>query len=267
MPKIYAVHYGRDGKQGLFSSWEGESGARKWVSGVRGAIYKSFDAATARADAERFMKEGAPKPQGLTHSVGAANKLETTLEWRSPGLDKHAETFANSGQQIPTPLVINCDGSCAPKSEVYGNSNAVGSIGTWAACVGSRGDKRNLKGVFPFPNPTSQRCELFACYKALKCCLDTPEHFGWRIAEGQTLVIRTDSTYTVKQLAAAADSSGQFRAQIKCNSKLIDDLATLAKVMPVHFVYVPGHVGDEGNEAANSETKDARPSTVDETFV
>lgn len=258
MSHVWVVHKGR--VPGIYDSW-GE--AFEQIHKFRGAVHHRFDARTELAQAQDFLKNGPAKPQGLKEELGKS-KLEKTLEW----MHVHAPKF--SDPETTVPLMVFCDGSVRlvkDTEEALVNKSLAKStkkLGYWACQFVDKNDERNCHGRFLLGDPTSNRCELMACYQALTRIKEDPQFYRWRMAPlpSQLIMIKTDSDYTIKALAKRADP--QFRHKNKTNTDLIDKVFLLSEFMPVVFVYVPGHSGVAGNEAADQATKQAHNEHMSE---
>lgn len=258
--KFYAVRY--NGYSGVFTSWDE---CKLHVHGRPNATYKSFR--TLR-EAEEFAHGGDAKPE--THSGSAAGIAGEKVE--SP--DEVVEPFQNTtevGQdatgkgdppltdvgiaieeiqyrQAPQEhLVVFTDGACINN----GRPNSRAGYGVFFG----EGSPLNISKPLP-GKPTNQRAEMMAVLIAIRTAL---KH--GLVSRGGILEIRTDSQYTKNGVDKWVDGwkKKNWKTAAGTDVKNKDlwialdaaKLELLESGVMFHLVWVKGHAGNPGNEAAD----------------
>ncbi|KAG7099875.1 hypothetical protein E1B28_001677 [Marasmius oreades] len=166
-----------------------------------------------------------------------------------PGNGKEREREGRTPTIVPTrqyeDLVVYCDGACKNN----GTGASVAGIGVWWG----HDDKRNMCERCPGLQ-TNNCAELVAIVRVLeKTSIDV----------NRKLVIKTDSQYAINCLTLWVKNWNRFgnpwrktNGHPVLNSELISYAYTLIECrkmlgQTVKLVYVKGHAGSEGNEAAD----------------
>jgi Caulimovirus viroplasmin/RNase H len=212
-PKFYAVHTGRNGFRGIVNDWPS---CERLVSGVPGAVFKSF---CTRAEAATFAEVGRGEGSGAASrppaassranfrplprqsavvrggtlparaSLGSADYTNASSSVRTAGansepLDRPSGAGILGGSEHPSAssvAVVYTDGACTNN----GKTNANAGVGVYFG----PGDSLNLSEPLSGPVQTNQRAEQTGVLRAMQLALS-----GRRVSEGDTLLIRTDST-------------------------------------------------------------------------
>lgn len=223
----YAVRRGH--QPGIYLTWE-ECEAQ--VKGFAGAVFKNF---STRTDAEAFV---AGK---LDVSSASAGKAQSVSTGHQPITDALQSTFAPDADAKEFDVVY-CDGACKGNGQV----GSIAGIGVWWG----HDDPRNLSERCP-GDQTNNRAELIAIVRILET---TPPL-------KRKLLIKTDSQYSIQCVTTWIFKwmTNGFRTaggQPVKNCALIKYLSALLHArrmtgQTVEFQHVRGHVGLEGNEAAD----------------
>jgi len=288
MPKskggFYAVAKGKDGFRGVVNSWNECS---QLVIGVPGSRYKKFG---TREEANRFafgstagvqgpkvpakppavkqpsswrqLREGTgyvEKAAGVRESkyiasrkralkvVSVLPKSSSSSKKLKPGQtesDLPAVPIKNQLSNGRT-LTIYTDGAC----ENNGTPRAVAGVGVFFGF----NDARNISEPLPGPRQTNQRAEMLAVIRALETLRETKDN-------PSKVTIKSDSNYTVKghrEWLPRWKRNGWTTSTKKAvkNEDLwrrLDREISLARgSAAVDLVWVKGHAGEPGNEAAD----------------
>lgn len=233
MPKAtkggyYAVRKGH--KPGIYLTWD-ECEAQ--VKSFPGAAYKKF---ATEADARAFL---AGKTSAVSRSAGASHPPITTTY---AGASKATQSIGVPEAEEKDVDVVYCDGACKGN----GQAGSVAGVGVWWG----HNDSRNLSERCP-GDQTNNRAELIAIVRILET---TPPL-------KRKLLIKTDSNYSIQCVTSwifkwiqngflAADGRPvKNRGLIKYLAALLHARRTTSQT--VEFEHVRGHVGIEGNEAAD----------------
>jgi ribonuclease HI len=223
--KFYAVARGRI--PGIYESWNECS---KQVDGFQAARFKSFP---TYVDAELFVKN-----EGST--IESSQSLKRNLQ-EVVKEDIVRKKLGNSEvvNDNPNLLIIYTDGSCSRN----GQTNSWAGVGIYFG----DSDSRNISEPFPFSNPTNQRAELYAPYRALET-----------VADDMDVEIRTDSKYTISCVTTWFQKwekngwKGSTGKDVE-NQDIIKPLLRLIRDRKgkTFFKHVYGHQGVHGNEMAD----------------
>ena len=214
--KYYAVVKGRCA--GIYDEWFGDGGAEKQISGVAGAIYKSFDSrAEAQAWFERLSQSCAKNP------VPAAPEPTSTSRKTS------------SGDQPPAKAV--------PDVRIYTDGACIRNPGPGGYGVVLIYDEHRKELSGGFRRTTNNRMEIMAAIvglKALKkrCCV----------------TIYSDSRYLVNAMTKGwarrwqANGWKRYQDEPALNADLWEQMLELCSRHDTNFVWVRGHAGHAENE-------------------
>ncbi|EJC98408.1 uncharacterized protein FOMMEDRAFT_23654 [Fomitiporia mediterranea MF3/22] len=239
---FYAVAKGR--VPGIYASWDD---CEEQVKGFNGAKYKKFR--TLR-EAEQFV--GIPSTASTSTSITSPSRSISRFDpvQRAVGMSEDSKT--NSKPNVsPEDAeseegydVVYADGACKGNGQV----GSVAGVGVWWG----HNDPRNIAERCPGAQ-TNNRAELIAIVRVLE---QTPP-------SGRPLMIKTDSTYSIKCLREwhqSWDLNGWKTKSGKpvLNAGIIRYLLSLLSLRhfqgsKVKFVYVKGHAGIEGNEGADRQ--------------
>lgn len=241
----YAVAKGH--KTGVFTSWDT---CKSQVAGFSNARYKKF---STPQEAQAFVDGGGT---GNTGSYGSGSRDSGSGSRYSSSGSYRSHTVGSYGVSKPKK---------SPKNAIYidGASRGNGKSGVPNSGFGvyfGRGDARNRGvGLHEVDNikevkPTNQRAELHALKYALQHAKDNKSPEGYNIF--------TDSMYTKNCIEKWSDlwekngwknSSGASVA----NQDLIKPSVEMYRELKSYYGdkltlnHVKGHLGDEGNEAAD----------------
>ncbi|KAH7886221.1 ribonuclease H-like domain-containing protein [Phlebopus sp. FC_14] len=248
-PGFYAVRKGR--QTGIYLTWlvatisEDADECEAQVKGFAGAIYKKL---TTEADARDFLLGKTSTTSTTTVAPASTSKpvplpvpltSRTTVHTDSNAASNGVESSAKGGVDFDA---VYCDGACKGN----GQSGSVAGIGVWWG----HNDPRNISERCP-GDQTNNRAELIAIVRILETVPPLKRR----------LVIRTDSKYSIQCVTSwifkwmqngflAADGKPvKNRALIKYLTALLHARRTTSQV--VEFEHVRGHVGIQGNEAAD----------------
>lgn len=223
----YTVRKGR--QPGIYPTW-GECEAQ--VKDFPGATFKGF---STRAEAEAFVAGKLDIPSelpGKAQSISTDHQPITSTVQTIFAPDADAKEFD----------VVYCDGACKGNGQV----GSIAGIGVWWG----HNDPRNLSERCPGAQ-TNNRAELIAIVRILET---TP-------VLKRKLLIKTDSQYSIQCVTSWIFKwmTNGFRTaggQPVKNCALIKYLSALLHArkvsgQTVEFKHVRGHVGLEGNEAAD----------------
>ncbi|KAG6331721.1 hypothetical protein ID866_7371 [Astraeus odoratus] len=236
MPKAsnsgyYAVRKGRE--PGIYLTWED---CQAQVNAFPGAVFKKL---ATEQEARAFLQaktKVSPASAANVQSVPSTNRqpiASTSKALHSGGVQEAEEKEYD---------VVYCDGACKGN----GRAGSVAGIGVWWG----HGDPRNISERCP-GDQTNNRAELIAIVRILET---TPPL-------KRKLLIKTDSRYCIQCATSwifkwmsngfrALDGQPvKNRALIKYLAALLHARRTTAQI--VEFKHVRGHVGLEGNEAAD----------------
>lgn len=223
----YAVRRGH--KPGIYLTW-GECEAQ--VKCFAGAAFKKF---STRTDAEAFVAgklDVSSASAGKTQLVSTGHQPITNALQPTLAPDADAKEFD----------VVYCDGACKGNGQV----GSVAGIGVWWG----HDDPRNMSERCP-GDQTNNRAELIAIVRILET---TPPL-------QRKLLIKTDSQYSIQCVTTwifkwmtngfrtAGGQPVKNCALIKYLSALLHERRMTGQT--VEFQHVRGHVGLEGNEAAD----------------
>jgi ribonuclease HI len=229
MAKFYAVKAGR--KPGIYESWDE---CEQQIRGFRRAKFRRF---SDRSSAEKWLNPRQESAGELEEPGEMVNCWE--LDDETPHPDDSIE-----------PLVIYTDGSAVQVD--VGNHRR--TIGAGCAIQFGSDDPRNCETVFPFPNPTNNRAELYACIRALEIVNEDK-----RIHPDTQIILCTDSSYVINCVTKWIYdwSRSNWRNGRIHNRTLIERLYYLAHERPVSFCKVAAHSGNERNNDADRMAKNA----------
>lgn len=223
----YAVRKGH--QPGVYLTWE-ECEAQ--VKDFPGAAFKKF---STRTEAEAFA---AGK---LDVSSASAGKAQLTSTGHQPITSALQSTLAPDADAKEFDVVY-CDGACKGNGQV----GSIAGIGVWWG----HNDPKNLSERCP-GDQTNNRAELIAIVRILET---TPPL-------KRKLLIKTDSQYSIQCVTTwiykwMANGFRTAGGQPVKNCALIKYLSALLHARrvageTVEFKHVRGHVGLEGNEAAD----------------
>ncbi|KAL5519723.1 hypothetical protein ACEPAG_1383 [Sanghuangporus baumii] len=242
---FYAVAKGR--VPGIYASWED---CETQVKGYAGARYKKFK---TQREAEEFVSSHPsatvalvpsssrsrllPVPVPVSRTMSQYQKMDSS---EKPKLDVSRKDDRIDEEGFD---VVYADGACKGNGQV----GSVAGVGVWWG----NNDTRNIAERCPGAQ-TNNRAELIAIVRVLET---TPF--------GRPLIIKTDSTYSIKCLQVWHQSWAQRNWKTSSgkpvlNALLIKYLLSLLNLrqlhgFPVRFVYVKGHAGIEGNEGADAQ--------------
>ncbi|KIK78316.1 hypothetical protein PAXRUDRAFT_16935 [Paxillus rubicundulus Ve08.2h10] len=257
MPKAskYAYYAVRKGRvPGIYMTWSVEDDCDAQVNGFAGAVYKKLH---TEAEAREFIGAkptvastsgfvDAPPIPSMSLSDGASDPKMVV---------KAVETVRSTAKDEMDCDIVYCDGSCKGN----GQPGSVAGIGVWWG----HGDPRNIAERCP-GGQTNNRAELIAIVRILETAPPLKRR----------LLIKTDSKYSIQCVSSwifkwmsngflTADGKPvKNRALIKYLAALLHARRTMSQT--VEFKHVRGHVGIEGNEAADQlanvgETKSVLP--------
>ncbi|KAL5482329.1 hypothetical protein ACEPAI_8923 [Sanghuangporus weigelae] len=242
---FYAVAKGR--VPGIYASWED---CEIQVKGYTGARYKKFK---MQREAEDFVSSHSsatvalvpsssrsrllPVPVPVSRTMGQSQKSDSS---EKPKLDVSRKDDGIDEEGFD---VVYADGACKGNGQV----GSVAGVGVWWG----HNDPRNIAERCPGAQ-TNNRAELIAIVRVLETT-----------AFGRPLIIKTDSTYSIKCLQVWHQNWAQRNWKTSAgkpvlNAPLIKYLLSLLNLrqlhgFPVKFVYVKGHAGIEGNEGADAQ--------------
>ncbi|KAL4070511.1 ribonuclease H-like protein [Scleroderma citrinum] len=235
-PKVsyYAVRKGRD--PGIYRTWD-ECEAQ--IKAFPGAAFKKF---TTETEATAFIA-------GKTPVSAASGVNAQSIPSSSRGQISSIPAVSRITQSIGIPKtegkdfdVVYCDGACKGN----GQFGSVAGIGVWWG----HNDPRNISERCP-GDQTNNRAELVAIVRILET---TPPL-------KRKLLIKTDSNYSIQCVTSwifTWRQNGYLTSNGKPvkNRELIKYLVALlhtrqATSQIVEFEHVRGHIGIEGNEAAD----------------
>jgi ribonuclease HI len=214
--KYYAVVKGH--RAGIYDEWYGDGGAEVQISGVAGAIYKSFESrAEAKAWYERLSKSCAKDP-------AARAPVPTSTSRKT-----------SSGDQPPA--------KAGPDVRIYTDGACIHNPGPGGYGVVLIYDEHRKELSGGFRRTTNNRMEIMAAIvglKALKkrCCV----------------TIYSDSRYLVNAMtkgwARRWQANGWKRHQDEpaLNADLWEQMLELCSRHDANFVWVRGHAGHAENE-------------------
>ncbi|KIJ66417.1 hypothetical protein HYDPIDRAFT_52433, partial [Hydnomerulius pinastri MD-312] len=233
-PGYYAVRKGRE--PGIYSSWLAQT------KGFAGAMYKKL---ASKAEAKAFMTGNSSASAASTSKTVNAPRVASTSTARvsdSEVVAKAIEVVRAVNEDEKDCDIVYCDGACKGN----GQAGSVAGVGVWWG----HGDPRNIAERCP-GDQTNNRAELIAIVRILET---TPPLT-------RKLLIKTDSKYSIQCVSSwifkwmgngflASDGKPvKNRALIKYLAALLHARRTTSQ--KVEFKHVRGHVGIEGNEAAD----------------
>ncbi|KAL5501897.1 hypothetical protein ACEPAH_9158 [Sanghuangporus vaninii] len=242
---FYAVAKGR--VSGIFASWED---CETQVKGYAGARYKKFK---TQREAEEYISSHSSATTALVPSSSRSRLLPVPVPvsrtmaqhqksdiFEKPKLDV---TRKDDGVDEEGFDVVYADGACKGNGQI----GSIAGVGVWWG----HNDPRNIAERCPGAQ-TNNRAELIAIVRVLETA-----------PFGRPLMIKTDSTYSIKCLQVWHQNWAQRNWKTSAgkpvlNAPLIKYLLSLLNLrqlqgFPVKFVYVKGHAGIEGNEGADTQ--------------
>jgi hypothetical protein len=206
-PKFYAVHTGRGGFRGVVDDWPT---CRRLVSGVRGAVFKSFATraeAAVFAEAGRGRTAGGPPSAAVQHSPppAAAGRAAQARSERGAGV-----VTAAAGAST---VVVYTDGACTNN----GRRHARAGVGVYFGPA----DAMNLSQPLQGESQTNQRAEQTGVLRAMQLAVSQR-----RVKRGDTLVIRTDSNVSCARRGRARCAAGfptELRLTVCCRPPVPTD--------------------------------------------
>ncbi|KIJ22189.1 hypothetical protein PAXINDRAFT_65542 [Paxillus involutus ATCC 200175] len=249
MPKAskvayYAVRKGR--VPGIYMTWLVVPTTRDdcdaQVNGFAGAVYKKLN---TEAEAREFIaaKSTVASTSGSVDAPPIPSTSRHTTASHPKMVAKAVETARSTAKDEMDCDIVYCDGACKGNGQV----GSVAGVGVWW----SHGDPRNIAERCP-GDQTNNRAELIAIVRILET---TP-------LLKRRLLIKTDSKYSIQcgvsswifkwmnnGFLASDGKPVKNRALIKYLAALLHARRTTSQT--VEFKHVRGHVGIEGNEAAD----------------
>lgn len=239
--KFYAVRKGRT--PGIYLTWEECS---QQVTGVPGAIYKSFD---TRAEAERFLAGGrgsqeaggaqpaAPRPpMRTTPTPGSADEASAHRQAALPISldDAQGEQTQATSDSDRNSIILYTDGGC------FVNPGP----GGYAAVLLYDHQRREISGGFR--RTTNNRMELMACIAGLRL-----------LKERSSVTVNTDSRYVVNSMSKGWAKRWKAAHWLRDgetvpNAELWAELLVLCARHVVTFEWLRGHAGDPENERCHT---------------
>lgn len=215
--RFYAVRRGL--KPGIYPTWEE---CERQIAGFSGAAYKSF---STRAEAEQYMDGPLESP---------SEKLQPSRASSSP--EHHPETL-ESENRIATAkhVIIYTDGACT------GNPGP----GGYGVVMNYGLHRKELSGGFRLT--TNNRMEILGCIVGLST-----------LKEPCDVTLYSDSRYVIDAISKSwainwkkrgwkrKGENGELKDAL--NSDLWQQMLDLCDKHRIHFVWVRGHSGNEGNE-------------------
>ena len=214
--KYYAVVKGR--RAGIYDEWFGDGGAEMQISGVPGAVYKSFDTrAAAEAWFEHLSKSCAKNPVAPAPKPGKGARQTPAGQQSAPNA-------------VPD-VCIYTDGACIRNP----------GPGGYGVVLIYDEHRKELSGGFR--RTTNNRMEIMAAIvglKALKkrCCV----------------TIYSDSRYLVNAMTKGwarrwqANGWKRYQDEPALNADLWEQMLELCSRHDTNFVWVRGHAGHAENE-------------------
>ncbi|CDF35226.1 unnamed protein product [Chondrus crispus] len=253
--KFYAVKYGEYSE--IFTSWEE---CRVYVSGIRNASYKAFKSLEEALDFTGHSRQSLSRPAIVdkesnakigrsASTVACAEDREVIGHATNPVISDHMSSsfLVEPVQNQEQHLLVFTDGACINN----GKRNSKAGYGVFFGL----NSPLNISKPLPGP-PTNQRAEMMAVLVAIRTVL---KHS--LISRGGILEIRTDSKYTKNGIDSwvAGWKKNNWKTSSGTEVKNQDlwialDTARaelLESGVMFHLVWVKGHSGDPGNEAAD----------------
>ncbi|PBL00391.1 ribonuclease H-like protein [Armillaria gallica] len=231
---FYAVRVGRS--PGIYSTWYVSDECEAQIKSFPGAKYKKFPTAQ---QAQEFIT-------GI--SGGSTSTAPSSAQTTSTATDgsKSVPSTSNTSHvaSIPGEITVFSDGACKGN----GKTGAVAGVGVWWG----HNDPRNLAERCP-GKQTNNRAELIAIVRVLEQSQ----------TETNPLRIKTDSKYSincvtqwlqkwvVNDFQTAKGTPVENAPLIKYLARLLERSDRLGR--KISLEYVQGHVGIEGNEAADRQ--------------
>jgi ribonuclease HI len=213
--KYYAVVKGR--RAGIYDEWYGDGGAEVQISGIAGAVYKSFDShAEAKAWFESLNKGCAKDPAALPAPKSKARET-------------------SSGDQTLARAV--------PDVRIYTDGACIRNPGPGGYGVVLIYDKHRKELSGGFRRTTNNRMEIMAAIVGLqalkkRCCV----------------TIYSDSRYLVNAMTKGwarrwqANGWKRYQDEPALNADLWQQMLELCSRHDANFVWVRGHAGHAENE-------------------
>ena len=225
--RYYAVVRGR--RPGIYTSWEGPSGARDQVQGFAGAVFKGF---SSRSEAEQFF--------------GSA-----------PVQERHTRPFGRKPEHRHKPpqgdeIHIYTDGGCIDNP----------GPGGWAAVILEGDTRTEISGGYRFT--TNNRMELQACIQAMKSL--TKGAKAEIFTDSQYVANAVEKGWALGWRSRNWMRDKTHRAE---NADLWAELLGLLESHEVSFHWVRGHAGNPENERCDELARMAamgRDLIVDEVY-
>lgn len=231
---FYAVRNGRNGFSGVLNNWPE---CELYVRGAPGVKYKGF-ATLEEAQAFAQDKELRP-PEGAS--------LDAAVTQREPVASASSTPSVEVQRSKEPALTVYTDGACT-------NNGKVGSAAGYGVFFGE-GSPFNISARL-MGKQTNQRAEMTAVLEAIRTVLTND-----LVKEGDLLEIHTDSMYTKKGLDEWINGwqkKGWVTAQgtpVKNKDlwmAMYEAKTQLTRTgVYLKIVWVKGHAGNPGNEAAD----------------
>lgn len=225
--RYYAVVRGR--RPGIYTSWEGPSGAQAQVKGFAGAVFKGF---ASLPEAEHFLR--AAPTQG--HHTKAIKR-------ESP---HHHEPLQGDEIRVYT------DGGCIDNP----------GPGGWAAVILDGETRREISGGYRLT--TNNRMELQACIQALKSLRRGAK--ATLFTDSQYVANAVEKGWALRWRSRNWMRDRTHRAE---NADLWAELLGLLEDHEVSFHWIRGHAGNAENERCDALARMAtagRDLLVDEVY-
>ncbi|KAK0466325.1 ribonuclease H-like domain-containing protein [Desarmillaria tabescens] len=233
-PAFYAVRVGRS--PGIYSTWYILMTQLEQIKGFPGAKYKKLPTAQL---AQEFITGTSG---GSTNIVPSSAQTTSTATNGSKSVPSTSDT--SQVANIPGEITVFSDGACKGN----GKTGAVAGVGVWWG----HNDPRNLAERCP-GKQTNNRAELIAIVRVLEQSQ----------TETNPLRIKTDSRYSincvtqwlqkwvVNDFMTAKGTPVENAPLIRYLARLLERSDRLGR--KINLEYVQGHMGIEGNEAADRQ--------------
>lgn len=223
--KYYAVVIGRE--KGIYTSWDD---CKSMVHGFKGAMYKSF---SNKEEAQRYIDENIQ----IANTNTSRNLTTFKKDYRKITIDNDF---------IPD-IEVYTDGSC----DGNGYVGAKIGIGIYFGENDERNVSREIETHELIERKTNNVAELFAVREVYNLL--------WReIADGQNIIIYTDSTYVIQCITTYGQKNERTNwDKVIPNKGLVREIYELYKDCDnVKFQYVKAHTGNNDKHSIGNHNAD-----------